>query len=288
MQLLLFAGIHGYGFPVGMGYLCRRKYDPIASGVKLKYIIYFLISTCSFRVIGQVKLTGMVMRCDSTRFPVDQALIVDRNINIGVISGADGTYSITVDSMSILVVRKIGFKPDTIYVKKLFSKLSSGRINYNICLESRPVVLPVFKFNYKKPNIDPVERRKEWSYVLDRQKASAQSPITALWQMYSKKGRELRKIDELYAAEERRRYVEQRFSRFKGVIMTGLTGKDLDAFLLSCRPSYETMQILSDYELFERISHCFEEYKALHPEILKNIRIFRSIPPEENGNPTGN
>jgi hypothetical protein len=205
-----------------------------------------------------------------------------------VIAGPDGSYRIQVDAHALIVVRKVGFKADTFDLRKLKMPSESGSIEHHFCLESSPVLLPVFTYNYKKPNLDPVERRKEWSYVLDRPVASAQSPITALYQMYSKKGRELQKIDELYAAEERRRYIEQRFSRFKGVIMTGLTGRDLDGFLQNCRPSYEAMQMLSDYELFERMSRCFEDYKMLHPEILKNIRNHKYQPKEENGKSNGN
>jgi hypothetical protein len=126
-------------------------------------------------------------------------------------------------------------------------------------------------------SIDPVERRKEWSYVLDRSHASAQSPITALYQQFSKKGKELRKLEALYYEDEKRRYMEERFSRFKAVLLTGLAGKDLDGFLFFCRPSYELMMMYNDYELYTRINQCYEEYKLLHPEILDRINYKRRV-----------
>lgn len=222
-------------------------------------------------VFSQIELKGQVQRDDSTHFTIDQVLIVNKTNNTGTLSDIKGFYRIKVDSSSVLIVKKLGYLNDTIYVKRYWSEVKNGSIQKNIYLKLSPVILPTFVLKYKYVSVDPVERRKEWAYVLDRSHASAQSPITAIYQQFSKKGKELRKLEALYYEDEKRRYMDQRFSRFKAVILTGLAGEDLDAFLMSCRPSYEIMLLYNDYDLYERIRLCYEEYKVQHPEVINKI-----------------
>lgn len=231
-------------------------------------VLFFAISPS---LHSQIELKGQVQRNDSTHYSIDQVLIVNKKNSTGTLSDIKGFYRIKVDSSSVLIVKKMGYLNDTIYVRKYWNEIRNGIIQKNIYLTLSPVVLPTFVLKYKYVSVDPVERRKEWSYVLDRPIASAQSPITALYQQFSKKGKELRKLEALYYEDEKRRYMDQRFSRFKAVILTGLAGDDLDAFLMSCRPSYEIMILYNDYDLYERIKLCYEEYKLLHPEVINKI-----------------
>lgn len=240
-----------------------------------KSITFFIGLILCISSSAQITINGKVIRNDSTRFSIDQVMVINKKSNTGTFSDIKGNYSINTDSHTVVIFKKLGYETDTLQVKKVWHLIKNNSIYVDIYMKVKPVLLPTFTFNYKRVTVDPVERRKEWSYVLDRSHASAQSPITALYQQFSKKGKELRKLEALYYEDEKRRYMEERFSRFRAVLLTGLVGKDLDNFLFFCRPSYEMMMLYNDYDLYSRINQCYEEYKQLHPEILDKINFKR-------------
>jgi hypothetical protein len=252
----------------------HKKYNLTA--FKNVYILFFCLIYC-ISANAQIIISGKTIRKDSTFYNIDQVMVINKRTNTGVFSDIKGNFTINADSHTVIIFKKLGFETDTLKVWNSWNLIKNNRIYIDIYMKVKPIMLPSFTFNYKHVSIDPVERRKEWSYVLDRSHASAQSPITALYQQFSKKGKELRKLEALYYEDEKRRYMEERFSRFKAVLLTGLAGKDLDGFLFFCRPSYELMMMYNDYELYTRINQCYEEYKLLHPEILDRINYKRRV-----------
>jgi hypothetical protein len=247
------------------------------------YIIYGLILLGSQNVYSQITFNGKVCRADST--PLDQVIVLKTGSTVGSLTGRNGAFLLSVDSSAQIIFRRIGFISDTLFMKNYLSQLQNGKIYITKFLTEKPITLNTFTFMQRRPiRVDPYEKKQQWNYVLERPKASLSSPITALYEQFGKKGREFRKLEELYYADERKRKMEERFSRLDAIFLTGLKGRSLDAYLASCTPSYEMMMSLSDYELIIYMKDCFDQYKQLHPEILTP----NTIEPNDTNSPPAN
>lgn len=65
--------------------------------------------------------------------------------------------------------------------------------------------------------------------------------------------------------EEEDKFIDHRFSKNTVRKVTLLTGKELEFFMNSYRPSYEFTVIASDYEFLEYIKQSFMRYKGVYP-----------------------
>jgi hypothetical protein len=87
------------------------------------------------------------------------------------------------------------------------------------------------------------------------------SPITALYNMFSKEGKSMRRVA---AAKERDRVFLLTYQKFNRDIVgqiTGLTGYLLDQFMVFCRPGDEFLLIANDYEIHKKVLADFERFK---------------------------
>ncbi|MSQ78080.1 MAG: hypothetical protein EXR21_00195 [Flavobacteriaceae bacterium] len=213
---------------------------------------------------AQVMLVGKTLRSSDSSI-VEQVVVVRQNDLVGSLSGIDGFFSREVRATDILFFKRVGFFADTLRVAKIYNLAKDGKLYFTIYLNEKPVELPSFNLTRKKTVvIDNAEKRQEWSFVLDRPVAGASSPLTAIWQQFSKKGKELRKLEDLFYADEQKRIFAQRFNRLQAYLLTGLVDKQLDDYLVKCRPVPEFVSVATDYELIMYMKGCFEDWKKVN------------------------
>jgi hypothetical protein len=87
------------------------------------------------------------------------------------------------------------------------------------------------------------------------------SPITALYDAFSKEGREKRKLEELLEQDRKRGLIESRISVRKIGSITNLNEAEARQFLEWCNFSVEFILKINDYELIRLIMHRFEQYR---------------------------
>ncbi|MCU0339520.1 MAG: carboxypeptidase-like regulatory domain-containing protein [Spirosomaceae bacterium] len=102
------------------------------------------------------------------------------------------------------------------------------------------------------------EARKNLSF--GEAAALAQSPITLLYELFSKSAREDRKVAMLMQEKRRRELAHYRFGMVAGQA-TELSGDGLERFRRFCDLSEEFLLLSSDYELTYEILQCWNVYK---------------------------
>lgn len=90
--------------------------------------------------------------------------------------------------------------------------------------------------------------------------ALAQSPITLLYELFSKSAREDRKVAMLMQEKRRRELAHYRFGMVAGQA-TELSGDSLERFRRFCDFSEEFLLLSSDYDLTYEILQCWKVYK---------------------------
>ncbi|MFN4146725.1 MAG: hypothetical protein ACK4GN_12945 [Runella sp.] len=104
------------------------------------------------------------------------------------------------------------------------------------------------------------EARKNLSF--GEAAALAQSPITLLYELFSKSAREDRKVAMLMQEKRRRDLANYRFAMIAGQA-TDLRGEGLERFRYFCDMSEEFLLLSSDYELTYEILQCWNVYKKI-------------------------
>lgn len=92
--------------------------------------------------------------------------------------------------------------------------------------------------------------------------ALAQSPITLLYELFSKSAKEDRKVAMLMQEKRRRDLAEYRFGMIAGQA-TELSGDNLIRFRYFCDFSEEFMLLSTDYDLTYEVLQCWNVYKRI-------------------------
>jgi hypothetical protein len=87
------------------------------------------------------------------------------------------------------------------------------------------------------------------------------SPITALFNLFSKEGKSKRKLAVALEQENLIRYAEIKYSSSLVESVTGLKNEKLDEFILKYRPPLDYLLNATEYEVIGRIMQDFEKFK---------------------------
>lgn len=223
-------------------------------------------------------LTGTVWRSDTT-IRLSQTLVINKTSGDGVISANDGSFQLSAHAGDRIIFAHTGYENDTLIVNE--QNLKNPQV---IKLVVRLVQLREFRITAYKPKvIDPIERRKEYSYILDRPTPSIMNPISLIYDQFSKKGREMRKFEEYFYKYEQERAINSRFTPELVEHITGLKGDELNDFMKISRPSYSFSQIASDYDFIRYVQIAYSNYISVkHPDWLPPTP---PPPPPPLGNP---
>lgn len=90
------------------------------------------------------------------------------------------------------------------------------------------------------------------------------SPITALYDMFSKEGKEKRKLEEIQQKDLQNSAVEEKISPELIMDITGMSREETNMFLDWCNFSPDFVAKLSDYDLLSLIVHKYRQYKTIY------------------------
>jgi hypothetical protein len=192
----------------------------------------FLLLVCSLPVLAQqtIRVSGTVFQSDKVT-PVPGAGVIRYGTNLGVVTDNEGKFVIDVEQNDTLLVRAVGFKP-LLYLPK---KLPVSELRVNIVLQEDSVMLGEVEVT-SRPSEELIQRalrnmkREEPNYVKKPgyrpelepgpppppAPATILSPMTFLYDMFSKEGKQNKKLQQLLLIEElkRRKQEKEDYNRF--------------------------------------------------------------------------
>lgn len=250
-------------------------------GIILVIFVVLILSPGSLAQTSEssIILKGLVIdKRDSTVIP--NVHIINLNRIRGTTSGSDGSFSILVNKGDSILFQAVGFITDTLAV------------NTEILNSEKIVIVPLRDKTYQLPTVDvyPYATFAEFKHAflnfedpeppLDLQLPPAEfqpdpgdavglvipGPITALYERFSRRGREMAKFKEITDEAE----LARRASRVVNPeVIKRLTGiedeQEYYIFLDFCNMSYEYIVNTKDYLVYQRIIRCYEQYAGLKP-----------------------
>lgn len=184
----------------------------------LLYLVALLLLCGSLPALAQksMRLSGTVLQPDKTT-PVAGATVTKISSNLGVITDEQGQFKIDVSQDDTLLIRALGFKP----LLYLPSKLPVSELRVSIVLQEDSVMLGEVEVT-SRPSQEMIDRALR---NMKREKVSQAkrpgyipgleppppppapaptiaSPIGLMYDMFSKEGKERRKVEELKRQQE--------------------------------------------------------------------------------------
>jgi carboxypeptidase-like protein len=160
------------------------------------------------------------------------------------ISDMGGNFRIRARPGDTLVFSIVGYRTDTLVVS---GSMFTGDLA--VYLEVKAVTLPTVKITESNYQQDSIERRQEYSWLLDKkhpvklwnEKREGDDPGLSFSPIgyFSKTEVRKRRLKKRLREEERDYYIDSKFPRGRVTLLTGLKGDSLQLFMIRYRPSYE-------------------------------------------------
>ncbi len=245
-------------FVSAVGFLAKRT-------LKLRVFMLFalLFAFPSFSQERKFTISGVVTEEDSSTTMPYVYLINHTNGN-GTITDYNGRFSLIAENSDTLVFSYLGFARKKYPVSLIKNLSDSTKKPLKVVMHHMAVNLsPVTAFSYKvRPNeVDYMKRYIKQTAALKGINA-IESPITALYDMYSRKGKEKRKLQQIF---EQILMQEEVAKKFNPEILRQLTEDefiDYDKFRRYCwRISDEYILSHDGYDLYAPIMDCYRQWK---------------------------
>ena len=225
------------------------------------------------------------------RTPIPFARVINKTQLWGVLSDTSGIFTISARKNDTIYISSIGFLPIEMFVKD--SLLKQVRIPAILMTEKVYEMAEIDiqslgtyqQFKYKilhltipqsniKDAIASIQR--ELKMIPKHQLQSEASiplgsPITALYNLFSKEGKSLRKLAEAKERDKTFKITNPKFNRQVVQSITGLKGDLLDQFMMYCRPDDLFLIGATDYDIHQRILSDYERFMA----IRRNAKMSR-------------
>jgi hypothetical protein len=232
------------------------------STVRLSFLSALLFFTLSVHTASAQKefiLNGVVINNDS-KLRLALAEITNKRNNYGVGSNDMGLFQIRAVVGDTLLITKRGFNDKEIVINS--TKDVVIYLNRGVTLNE-----VVINGNSKKQELDAIKRDFEakGSFYGGKPPLSlllpfGGSPLTFLYELFGRTPRNARRFGRYYTAELQQTKVDQYFNRSLINQHTGLTGKELDNFMINYRPDYEKVKNWNVYDGTKYIKDSFKKY----------------------------
>lgn len=221
-----------------------------------------LITSSSFaQTTTTVSLTGKAFDRENRNLPLTSLMIINKRTNNGMFADADGKFNLTILQTDTITFSAIGFK-----VKNICLKDSLPKKQYTI-----EVLLQKISYDLKEVSVfaerslDDIQKDinklgKTSTYSVKGVDA-IESPITALYERFSKFGIQKQKVAEWENADLKRDILKDLFRLYVKYDIIDLNDDQFDDFIKYLNLSDEFIQKATQFELVMAIKGRYESYK---------------------------
>ncbi|MFL5753100.1 MAG: carboxypeptidase-like regulatory domain-containing protein [Bacteroidia bacterium] len=226
-------------------------------------IFLFLLLAANTAVSQRIYLVqGIVLEEDSST-TVPFAYVINTRTGNGCVSDFNGKFSITGENRDTIEFTFVGYAKKKVLVGVIKNTSDSTKQNLRVVLHKTVYTLDGFSVTAFK--IKPYER-EYMQRVINRPRPTGieafQSPITALYENFSHKGRANRKLAAIF---EQIFIDEQVDQKFNAEILRRLTGDetvDFERFRKYCYSVTDDFILSHEgYDLYEAIMACYRRWK---------------------------
>lgn len=229
----------------------------------------------------QDKVEGVIID-SQTNEGIDGVNIVNLNQVIGTSTNTKGEFTLKAKTNDTLHLTFIGYKSIKVRVTNDWLKFGSSKITLTeLALALEEVVVNDLQLTgYLELDIKQVQVNTNYRYSISglttgyeagnrstnkisKVLGSIFNPLDFLYNTFSRKGSELKKLKQMKKDDEIRNLLASRFDRETLMVLLQITKVDLDEIVSQCNYSKEFINTANDLQMLDAISQCYEEYKVL-------------------------
>ncbi|MGA9638630.1 carboxypeptidase-like regulatory domain-containing protein [Flavobacterium sp.] len=252
----------------------------------MKYFVVFFFLTLSLSLFAQEnepsqKVTGYIYN-DNTKLPLIDANVININKVRGAQTNANGYFEIDVQPSDTLHISLLGFQSLRVKVTNDWLKNKVAKIFLTeraIALEEI-IIRPFNLTGYLEVDSKTIPTKENYRYSIsgltegyetgqyapnafNKILGSIFNPADMLYNVFGKKGNELRKLKDMKKDDTVRNLLESKFDRETIAVLLGVDKKEIAEILQRCNYSESFIQTANDLQIMDAISGCYEEYKIL-------------------------
>ena len=239
-----------------------KKY-PNKKNYFLRFIFLIAIILTSSRGYTQtsVSVSGKAYDRENRNLPLTSLMIINKRTNNGVFADAEGRFTLTIQQSDTLLFSAIGFR-----VKKICFKDSIPKKQYNIEIALQKLSYDLKEVSvFANRSLDDIQKDinklgKTSTYSVTGVDA-IESPITALYERYSKFGKAKHKVAEWENEDLKRDILKDLFRLYVKYDIIDLNDDQFDDFIKYLNLSDEFIQKATQFELTMAIKGRYESYK---------------------------
>lgn len=192
-------------------------------------------------------------------------MVINKTTQRGVFGNANGSFSVYANAGDVIafsvkgyVTKTVTVRPDENCQMKLFLALSIRVQEFD-----EVTVYPIKSLKEIKEEREQLSMRETRTVTgVDM----LQSPITALYERFSKKAQSQRIVAEMEFKDNQRKVMKELLRLYVSYDVVYLSEEDIEGFIYFLNMDDHFLRTSSDYELIVFIKDKLEHYKALNPE----------------------
>ena len=224
----------------------------------MKKLLFVLLSFIfGFQVDAQIVLKGTIID-SAKRNTINSVRVENLSTHQGDYSNADGFFSIEGKDGDYIIFSYLGFNNKVI---RLNSSLNNSNQIIKMSIKTVGLKGVTIKQGPTQYQTDSAKRADIYKDAFDyTQTKSAMSPITSLYQVFSKKHKNMRHFQDQIVDIEKQKFIDTRYSEALTAQMTGLQEDALIKFMQAYPMEVDFARAASDLEIKMWIKYNFQEY----------------------------
>lgn len=225
--------------------------------------LLLLGSVCA--VAQEVSISGNVISSDPERTLYD-LMVVNKRTRVGAFGKVDGSFSVKAFKTDTLIIGSAGHQSVFVCMKD-----SAMKEAYTVNVKLMQNVIRLREFQVvPKRDLEDIQKEiaelgyKEEDYMLNGVNA-LESPITFLYQSFSKREASKRIVAELRNEDRKRALLKELLKRYVEYDIINLSNDSFDDFIDFCAVPDEVIKGLSQYDFLMHIKKKYELYSSLGP-----------------------
>jgi hypothetical protein len=226
--------------------------------------ILFVVLICAFvsayAQTERIKINGKVLDPDNPSVYYS-LMIINKTTQHGILGEPDGTFTVYANKKDTIIIGCMGYQTMKIsFVDSVYQE----EYNVQIPLQKLSITLKQVEI-FSPRDLDKIREDIEKlgyskkDYVISGIDA-VQSPITFLYQQFSRRERSIRKVAELQNEDRRRELLKELFQKYVDYNIIKLNNEEFDAFIDFCNVSEEFLKYTSQYDFVMYIKYKFNQF----------------------------
>jgi len=218
--------------------------------MKKAIVFFFILNLTNSCIAQRVFVFGKVYDTEFPTIPLQQVMVVNQQSQIGIFGNSDNTFQVQIDKNDTLIISALGYARKKVCLKdsstlgEIHIRIGLYRLSYDLSeitvrrqRELRQISEDIKKLGYNKRD-HKLTDVDAW-----------ESPITALYQAFSKKEQSKRALAQIINNDNRRAVIKDLLYLYNLTELIRMQESEYNDFIDYLNLNDQQMQAMSDYAL---------------------------------------